>query len=185
MARCTTPPGCSYDTKCSQIYLSNIQMNLNVFTLVHILISLVGILSGLVVLGGWLAGREYARLTALFLVTTILTSATGFFFPLKGFTPAVGVGILSLILLAIAVFALYGRKLAGGWRKIYVITALTALYFNFFVLVAQMFQKVPALKELAPTQTEPPFGAAQVLVLVIFLVLGFGAVRGYRSAPGA
>jgi len=113
---------------------------------------------------------------------TILTSATGFFFPLKGFTPAVGVGILSLILLAVAVFALYGQKLAGGWRKIYVITALAALYFNFFVLVAQMFQKVPALRELAPTQSEPPFGAAQAVVLVIFLALGFGAVKGFRPA---
>jgi hypothetical protein len=158
-------------------------MNLNIFTLVHILISLVGILSGLVVVGGWLAGREYARLTALFLITTILTSATGFFFPLKGFTPAVGVGILSLILLAVAVFALYGRKLEGGWRKTYVITATAALYFNFFVLVAQMFQKVPALKELAPTQSEPPFGAAQVVILALFLVLGFAAVKNFRTAP--
>ena len=156
-------------------------MNLNIFTLIHILISLLGILSGLVVLGGWLAGRQYARLTALFLGLTILTSATGFFFPLKGLTPAVGVGILSLILLAVSVFALYVRKLEGGWRKIYVITAVTALYFNFFVLVAQMFQKVPALKELAPTQTEPPFGAAQAVVFVVFLILGFGAVKGFRS----
>jgi hypothetical protein len=157
-------------------------MNLNVFTLVHILISLIGILSGLVVVGGWLAGREFAKLTALFLVTTILTSATGFFFPLKGFTPAVGVGILSLILLAVAVFALYGRKLEGGWRKIYVITAIAALYFNFFVLVAQMFQKVPALKELAPTQTEPPFGAAQAIVFALFLALGLAAVKNFRTA---
>jgi hypothetical protein len=84
-------------------------------------------------------------------------------------------------LLAVSVFALYVRKLEGGWRKIYVITAVTALYFNFFVLVAQMFQKVPALKELAPTQTEPPFGAAQAVVFVVFLILGFGAVKGFRS----
>lgn len=158
-------------------------MNLNLFTLVHILISLIGILSGLVVVGGWLAGREYARLTALFLGMTILTSATGFFFPLKGFTPAVGVGILSLILLAVAVFALYGRKLAGGWRKTYVITAIAALYFNFFVLVAQMFQKVPALKELAPTQTEPPFGAAQAIVFALFLALGLAAAKNFRASP--
>jgi len=158
-------------------------MNLNLFTLVHILISLIGILSGLVVVGGWLAGREFARLTALFLGMTILTSATGFFFPLKGFTPAVGVGILSLILLAVAVFALYGRKLVGGWRKTYVITAIAALYFNFFVLIAQMFQKVPALKELAPTQTEPPFGAAQLVVFALFLTLGLGAVKNFRASP--
>lgn len=115
-------------------------------------------------------------------MTTILTSATGFFFPLKGFTPAVGVGILSLILLAVAVFALYVRKLEGGWRKIYVITAIAALYFNFFVLVAQMFQKVPALKELAPTQTEPPFGAAQAIVFALFLALGLAAVKNFRTA---
>jgi len=158
-------------------------MNLNLFTLVHILISLIGILSGLVVVGGWLAGREFARLTALFLGMTILTSSTGFFFPLKGFTPAVGVGILSLILLAVAVFALYGRKLVGGWRKTYVITAIAALYFNFFVLIAQMFQKVPALKELAPTQTEPPFGAAQLVVFALFLTLGLGAVKNFRASP--
>jgi len=158
-------------------------MNLNLFTLVHILISLIGILSGLVVVGGWLAGREFARLTALFLGMTILTSATGFFFPLKGFTPAVGVGILSLILLAVAVFALYGRKLVGGWRKTYVITAIAALYFNFFVLIAQMFQKVPALKELAPTQTEPPFGAAQLVVFALFLTLGLGAVKNFCASP--
>jgi hypothetical protein len=157
-------------------------MNLNIFTLVHILISLIGILSGLVVVGGWLAGREFPKLTALFLFMTILTSATGFFFPLKGFTPAVGVGILSLILLAVAVFALYGQKLQGGWRKTYVITAIAALYFNFFVLVAQMFQKVPALKELAPTQTEPPFGAAQAVVFAIFLMLGLAAVKNFRIA---
>jgi hypothetical protein len=159
---------------------------MNLFTLVHILISLLGILSGLVVLGGWLAGKEFPRLTFLFLALTILTSATGFFFPLTGFTPAVAVGILSLLLLAVAVFALYGRKLAGGWRKTYLITALAALYFNFFVLVAQMFQKVPALKELAPTQTEPAFGATQALVFAVFLALGWSAVRNFRPAavPG-
>lgn len=154
------------------------------FTLVHILISLLGILSGLVVLGGWLAGRAFPRLTFLFLSLTILTSATGFFFPLTGFTPALGVGVLSLLLLAVAVFALYGRNLAGGWRKTYLITALAALYFNFFVLVAQMFQKVPALKELAPTQTEPAFGAAQALVFAVFLGLGWSAVKNFRPAAG-
>jgi hypothetical protein len=155
-------------------------MTLDVFTLVHILISLAGIVSGLVVVGGWLAGKTYAGWTAFFLVTTVATSATGFFFPYRGFTPALAVGILSLILLAVAICALYVRKLAGVWHRTYLVTALTALYLNFFVLVAQLFQKTPALKELAPTQSEPPFGLAQGLVLVTFIVLGIGAFRRFR-----
>jgi len=156
-------------------------MGLNTFTLVHILISLAGILSGLVVLGGWIAGRNLRLLTAIFLTATVLTSATGFFFPFQGFTPAYAVGILSLVLLTVAIYALYLGKLAGVWRKAFVITALAALYFNFFVLVAQLFQKTPALKALAPTQTEPPFAIAQVLVFLSFVVLGVAAVRGFRG----
>lgn len=155
-------------------------MTLDVFTLVHVLISLAGIASGLVVVGGWLAGKSYGGWTAFFLATTVATSATGFFFPYRGFTPALAVGILSLILLAVAIYALYARKLAGAWHRTYLMTALTALYLNFFVLVAQLFQKTPALKELAPTQSEPPFGLAQGLVLVTFIVLGVGAFRRFR-----
>lgn len=155
-------------------------MTLDVFTLVHILISLAGIVSGLVVVGGWLAGRSYAGWTAFFLATTVATSATGFFFPYRGFTPALAVGILSLLLLAVAIYALYMRKLAGIWQRTYLVTALTALYLNFFVLVAQLFQKTPALKELAPTQSEPPFGIAQGLVLVVFVLLGIGTLRRFR-----
>lgn len=160
-------------------------MGLDLFTLIHILISLAGILTGLVVLGGWLAGRHYGKLTAIFLATTVLTSVTGFFFPFKGFTPAYALGFLSLLLLAAALYALYGGKLAGVWRKTYVITALAALYFNFFVLVAQLFQKTPALKALAPTQTEPPFGITQGLVFVTFVILGVAAVRSFRVGPAA
>jgi hypothetical protein len=110
----------------------------------------------------------------------VATSATGFFFPLHGFTPAAAVGILSLILLAVAIYALYVRKLAGAWRGSYLLTALIALYLNFFVLVAQLFQKTPALKDLAPTQSEPPFGIAPGLVLVVFVVLGISAFRRFR-----
>ncbi|HEY5954278.1 MAG TPA: hypothetical protein VIT18_07930 [Terrimicrobiaceae bacterium] len=155
-------------------------MTLDVFTLVHILISLAGIASGLVVVGGWLAGKASAGWTAFFLATTVATSTTGFFFPYRGFTPALAVGILSLVLLAVAIYALYVHKLARVWHRTYLVTALTALYLNFFVLVAQLFQKTPALQELAPTQSEPPFGLAQGLVLVTFIVLGIGAFRRFR-----
>lgn len=158
-------------------------MGLNTFTLVHILISLAGILSGLVALGGWIAGRNHRGLSSFFLATTVLTSATGFFFPFKGFTPAYAVGGLSLVLLAVAYFALCFGKLAGIWRKTFLITAVAALYFNFFVLVAQIFQKTPALKELAPTQMEPPFAVAQGLVFVAFVIFGMAAVRGFRATP--
>ncbi len=127
-----------------------------------------------------MAGKSYSRWTVLFLVATVATSVTGFFFPFRGFTPAFAVGILSLILLAVAIYALYVRKLAGVWSRSYLLTALLALYLNFFVLVAQLFQKTPALKELAPTQTEPPFGISQGLVLVVFVVLGVTAFRRFR-----
>ena len=158
-------------------------MGLPIFTLIHILISLAGIVSGLVVLGGWLAGKQFQGWTAFFLVTTVTTSVTGFFFPFRGFTPAYGVGIISLFVLAAAIYALYLRRLSGVWSKVYVINALIALYLNFFVLVAQLFQKTPALKELAPTQTEPPFATSQGIVLLLFVVLGIAAVRQFRVEP--
>jgi hypothetical protein len=158
-------------------------MGLAIFTLIHILISLAGIVSGLVVLGGWLAAKHYQGWTTFFLVTTVMTSLTGFFFPFRGFTPAYGVGILSLLILVAAIYALYVRRLSGVWRKVYVITAATALYLNFFVLVAQLFQKTPALKELAPTQTEPPFAISQGLTLLLFVAMGIAAVRQFRAEP--
>lgn len=155
-------------------------MSLDLFTLIHIVISLAGILSGLVVLGGWLAAKHYRGLTHFFLLTTALTSITGFFFPFQGFTPAYAVGGISIVLLAIAAYAFYGRKLAGRWQAVYLITAATALYLNFFVLVAQLFAKTPALKAVAPTQAEPAFGVTQGLVLLSFVVLGVMAVRKFR-----
>ena len=158
-------------------------MGLSIFTLIHILISLAGIVSGLVVLGGWLAGKQFQGWTAFFLVTTVTTSVTGFFFPFRGFTPAYGVGIISLFVLAAASYALYLRRLSGVWSKVYVINALIALYLNFFVLVAQLFQKTPALKELAPTQTEPPFAISQGIMLLLFIVLGIAVVRQFRVGP--
>jgi hypothetical protein len=158
-------------------------MSVAAFTTLHVAISLIGIVSGIVVLVAMLGGRAPAGWTAVFLATTVLTSATGFLFPSTGFTPAQGVGILSLILLAIALFALYGGHLAGVWRWIYVLTAVASLYFNCFVLVAQSFQKIPFLRALAPTQSEPPFQIAQLVVLVIFIVATIVALRRFHPAP--
>ena len=153
---------------------------LTTFTKVHVVISLIAILAGFVVAFGLLTAKRFDGWTALFLLMTLLTSATGFFFPFHGFTPAIGVGIVSLVVLAIGIFARYVRKLNAAWRWIYVVTAMLALYLNVFVLIVQLFQKVPALKALAPTQTEPPFLVAQLGALVIFVVLTISAVIRFR-----
>jgi hypothetical protein len=155
-------------------------MTLPTFTLFHVIISLIGIGSGLVVVYGLLTAKRLKNWAAIFLITTVLTSATGFLFPFHGFKPSYAVGILSLIVLAVAVVALYVGRLVGAWRWIYVVTAVIALYFNVFVLVAQSFDKVPVLKALAPTQSEPPFAIAQLIVLIIFIVLGILSVRRFR-----
>ena len=153
------------------------------FTHLHVAISLVGIVSGLIVLFGMLRARRLPGWTALFLATTVLTSVTGFMFPINGLTPAIVVGVISIVILAIALMALYVKHLSGAWRWIYVTTALAALYFNVFVLIVQSFQKVPALQNLAPTQSEPPFSVTQGVVLVAFLVLGTMAARRFRPGP--
>ena len=150
------------------------------FTMVHVIISLIGIASGFVVMIGLLTGRRLNGWAALFLASTVATSVTGFFFPFHGFTPAIAVGIISLFLLAIAILARYGRRLAGAWRWIYVVTAMMALYLNFFVLIVQLFQKVPALKALAPTQSEPPFLVTQLFALAAFVVLTIVAAIKFR-----
>ena len=147
---------------------------------IHVGLSLIGIVSGLIVLYGLLTGQALGGWTALFLATTILTSATGFPLAPFGFDPPRAIGILSLILLAIAVGAYYLFHLAGLWRWVYVVTAMTALWLNCFVLVFQGFLKVQALHDLAPTQSEPPFLVAQGAVLILFLVLGFLAVRKFH-----
>ena len=152
------------------------------FTLIHVVISLVGILAGLVVLGGMIGGARLDGWTALFLETTTLTSITGFGFPAAAVTPAHVVGALSLVVLAICLAARYWMKLARGWRTAYVVTAVVATYFNVFVLVVQLFAKTPALAKLAPTQQEPPFALTQALVLALFVWLGWAAVRGFRAA---
>ena len=153
------------------------------FTILHVAISLIGIVSGLIVLAGMLRARRLPGWTALFLVTTILTSVTGFMFPINGLTPGIVVGLISIVILAIALMALYVKHLSGAWRWIYVTTALAALYFNVFVLIVQSFQKVPALQKLAPTQSEPPFSITQGVTLVAFLVLGTMAARRFRPGP--
>jgi hypothetical protein len=151
-------------------------------TFVHVLISLIGIATGLVVVFGMLRGNPMNGLTAVFLITTVLTSATGFILPAPHFLPSHAIGILSLIVLATAIAARYRYHMAGAWRRIYVIAAVIALYFNVFVLVVQSFMKVPALHDLAPTQSEPPFAVAQGAVLLLFVVLGILAAKRFRAA---
>ena len=147
-------------------------LGMTTFTFVHVVISLAGILSGLVVLFGLIAGKRLDGWTALFLITTVATSVTGFMFPFHKLLPSHVVGAISLVVLAIAILARYSRHLAGGWRRTYVISAVIALYLNVFVLI-QLFENVPALNAMAPTQSEPPFKIAQVAVMTVFVVLGF------------
>jgi len=147
-------------------------MILRIYTAFHVVISLLGILAGLVVMAGMITANPLDGWTAIFLITTIATSVTGFFFPAKSVTPAHVVGVISLVFLALAVYARYPAHLAGSWRWIYVATAVAAQYLNVFVLVVQMFQKIPVLNVLAPTQKEPPFKLAQGAVLVGFVALG-------------
>jgi hypothetical protein len=155
-------------------------MILQIYTMVHVLISLLGIFTGLIVLSGMLAGKRLDGWTRWFLITTVATSVTGFFFPFHGFTPAIGVGIISLLVLAITIYARYPRQLAGAWRWIYVVGAVISLYFNVFVLVVQSFEKIPALHAMAPTQTEPPFKLTQLVVLALFALLTIIAAIRFR-----
>ena len=158
-------------------------MSTHAYTLLHVIISLLGIGSGMVVAFGLLAAKRLNGLTAFFLITTVLTSVTGFGFPNAHITPGIKIGILSMIVLAIAIFARYIRQLAGAWRRIYVVTAMMALYFNVFVLVVQSFEKVPALQALVSKYSHTPFAITQLLVLVLFMVLGIFAVKRFRVEP--
>ena len=156
-------------------------MILRIYTIVHTLISLAGIFTGLVVLFGLLAGKRLDGWTKWFLITTVATSVTGFGFPIHHFGAPHVVGIISLLVLAVTIYARYPRHLAGAWRWIYVVGAMIALYLNVFVGVVQAFQKIPALSALAPTQTEPPFQITQLVVLALFVLLTI--VSGIRFAP--
>ena len=155
------------------------------FLQIHVILSLVGIASGLVALYGMLAGKLLHGWTALFLATTVLTSITGFPLPPFGFDPPRAVGTLSLALLALAILALYVFQVRGAWRWIYVATAVAALYLNCFVAVVQSFQKLSFLQPLAPTQSEPPFVVAQIVVLAVFVGLGIVAARRFHPIIGA
>jgi hypothetical protein len=148
----------------------------------HSIVSLIGIVTGLVVLRGMVAGRRQDGWTGAFLLTTVLTNATGFFLPFFQLGPSHVIGAISLVLLAIAIYAWYAKHLAGRWRAIYTICAVTSLYFNVFVLVVQLFRKVPALNALAPTQSEPPFAVTQIVVLILFVWLGRKAVKQFHPA---
>ncbi|MGM4895945.1 hypothetical protein [Tardiphaga sp. 709] len=161
-------------------------MSLATFTLLHVVVSLIGIVAGLVAMVGLLKSKPMPGWTGLFLLTTILTSVTGFFFPVEKLLPSHVIGIISLVLLAVACLALYGQKLAGSWRWIYVLTAMISLYLNVFVLVIQSFLKVPPLHALAPSvpPSEPPFAIVQGIVLVFFVVTTFLAIRKFRPMPG-
>ena len=158
-------------------------MILQIYTIIHTLVSLVAIFTGLVVVLGMFAGRRLNGWTKWFLVTAVATTITGFFFPFHGFTPAIGLGIISLPFLALTIFARYPKHLAGPWRWIYVIGAVICLYFNLFVLVVQAFEKIPALHAMAPTQTEPPFKLAQLIVLVVSALLAIIAAIRFHPEP--
>ena len=155
-------------------------MSIEMFTQVHVIISLIGIVTGLVVVRGMLVARKCEGWTAIFLITTVLTSVTGFFFPRDHVLPSHVVGVISLVVLTVALIALYLQRLQGSWRGMYVGGAVLALYLNVFVLVVQSFEKVPYLNRLAPTQSEAPFVIAQLIVLALFVVLGIRAVRRFH-----
>jgi hypothetical protein len=160
-------------------------MSLATFTTVHVIISLIGIVAGIIVMFGLLGSNKMPGLTAIFLLFTILTSATGFLFPVEKLLPSHIIGILSLVLLAIACIALYGMKISGAWRWIYVVTALLSLYLNVFVLIIQSFLKIPALTALAPGNppSGPVFAVIQGVVLVFFVLMIIGAWRRFRPTP--
>ena len=155
-------------------------LSFSAFTTLHVVVSLIGIAAGLIVLTGMINGRRLPGWTALFLVATILTSVTGFLFPISELLPSHVVGAVSLVVLAVALVALYAFHLSGAWRSIYIVTAVLALYLNVFVGVVQAFQKLPFLQALAPTQSEPPFAVAHIAVLAVFALLGYLALRRFQ-----
>jgi hypothetical protein len=160
------------------------------FTNLHVIITLIAIASGFIVMFGMLGSKRLPGWTAIFWLTTLLTSVTGFMFPIHGFTPALGVGIVAMIVLAIGLFALYVKHLGGSWRWIYAVTAVISLYFNVFVLIVQTFQKISFINPLAP-QVGPPFtGAtnnqfaiAQGAALLFFIVVGIATAVKFRPSP--
>ncbi len=160
-------------------------INLPAYTLIHVVLSVVGIIAGLVVVGGFMAGVRFGRWVSLFFATTVLTNITGFGFPFATLLPSHIVGALSLLVLPVAIAALYWKHLAGAWCQVFVVLSILALYLNVFVLLAQLFQKIPVLAALAPSPQAPAFAVTQLLVLVVFVVLGWAAVKGFRNVSAA
>jgi len=160
-------------------------ISVTTYTLIHVVLSLVGIVAGLVVAGGLVAGTRPERWAAVFLVTTVAANATGLGFPFVHFLPSHAVGIISLVVLATVIVAHYVKHFAGRWRATYAVGVVLATYLNVFVLVAQLFKRIPVLFVAAPTQSEPPFALTQVLVLALFVWLGVVAVKGFRPAVSA
>jgi hypothetical protein len=156
-------------------------LGMTTFVFVHVVLSLIGIVSGIVVMVGMFGGKRLDGWTAIFLLTTVATSVTGFLLPAQHFMPSHGVGIVSMVVLILAILGRYTFHLAGGWRRTYVVTAMIGLYLNVFVLVAQSFAKVPALRAMAPTQSEPPFLVSQIVVMALFVVFTIVAARGFRN----
>lgn len=155
--------------------------DLTTFTLIHVVLSLVGIFTGLVVAGGFVAGKRLDGWTGVFLASTVLTNVTGFGFPFVRLLPSHIVGVISLIVLAVVIVARYWKHLAGAWHAVFVVGAVLAVYLNVFVLLAQLFLRLPALIVAAPTQKEPPFLVTQLVVLALFIWLGRAARRGLRA----
>ena len=155
--------------------------DITTFTLIHVVLSLVGIIAGLIVAGGLVAGKRLDGWTGVFLVSTVLTNVSGFGFPFVSLLPSHIIGVLSLVVLAVVIVARYLKHLAGVWRGVYVVGAVLALYLNVFVLLAQLFLRLPALIVAAPTQKEPPFLVTQLIVLALFIWLGREARRGLRA----
>lgn len=150
---------------------------------VHTVISVLALLAGLVVAGGMLGARTLPGWTAFFLLTTLVTDITGFLLPADKILPSHITGVVSGVAVVVAALAYYGGRLDGRWRAVYVVTAMLAAYLNAFVLVAQLFVKVPAMREIAPTQSSPAFGITQLLVLALFVGLGVRAMRAFHPAP--
>jgi hypothetical protein len=158
-------------------------VSLSLYTTIHVVISLIAIVTGFIAVFEMIGNKRLGVWNAIFIWTTVATSVTGFGFPITGVTPGIIVGIISLVLLAVALAALYGQHFAGPWRWIYVFTAIAALWFNVFVGIVQSFQKIASLKALAPTQSEPPFQIAQGVALVLVVILAILALRKFRPLP--
>ena len=157
--------------------------DLGTYTAFHTILSLIALVVGIVVVADLLSPKIRRSLTVLFLITAIATSVTGFGFPFHGILPSHILGVIALIVLAVALYAMYGAHLHGAWRPVYAVAIVASLYFLVFVGIAQAFSKIPFLHVLAPNGSEPPFAIAQLVALVLFIAVGYAAARSFRRAP--